>query len=93
MLEKFSAALALAVCLVMLLRLVMGAKRRRGFDAWAIGTWGSLRGISRQVWRWRSNRRKAEQAAQEAIRRASADVRRDGNVYHPDSFRGPRKPH
>ena len=93
MMEKFSAALLLAVCLVMMLRLVMGAQRRRGFDAWTIRTWESLRGMSLQVWRWRSNRRKAEQVAQEAIRRAGADVRRDGNVYRPDSFRGPRKPH
>jgi hypothetical protein len=93
MMEKFSAALLLAICLVMLLRLVMGERRRRGFDAWALRTWGALRAMSLQVWRWRSNRRKAQQVAQEAIRRASADVRRDGNVYRPDSFRGPRKPH
>lgn len=91
--EKFSSAVLLAVCVVMLLRLVMGAKRRRGFDAWAGRTWGQLREIAQLSWRWRSNRRKAEAAAQEAIRRASADVRRDGNVYRPDSFRGPRKPH
>lgn len=91
--ENFSAALLLAVCVVMLLRLVMGAQRRRGFDAWAGRSWVLLREMAQLSWRWRSNRRKAAAAALEAIRRASADVRRDGNVYRPDSFRGPRKPH
>jgi hypothetical protein len=91
--EKFSAGLLLAVCAVMLLRMALGAKRRHVFDAWAARTWESLCGFARQGWRWRSNRRKAQEVTQEAIRRASADVARDGNVYRPESFRGPRKPH
>lgn len=93
--EKFSAAALLAVCVVMLLRLVMGAKRRRVFDARAVLTLATLGQLAQRAWRWRSDRRRASLAAQAAIRRASAGtaVERDGNVYRPDSFRGPDKPH
>ncbi len=100
MMEKVPAALLLAVCLVMLLRLVMGATRRRAFDAWLLGAWAWTVSRWRRALRWRSNRRDAALAARDAIRRASAasttapaDVRREGNVYHPQSFRDPRKPH
>ena len=93
--EKFSAAALLTVCVVMLLRLMMGAKRRRVFDARALLALTSLRQLAQRAWRWRSDRRRASLAAQVAIRRASAgtEIERDGNVYRPDSFRGPHKPH
>ena len=42
---------------------------------------------------WRSHRRSAEKAAEEAIRRARDGVERKGNVYTPKSFNKPRKPH
>lgn len=100
MIEKVPAALMLAVCLVMLLRLVMGAARRRAFDARLLGAWAWTVSTWRRASRWRSNRRDAALAARDAIRRASAasataaaDVRREGNVYHPQAFRDPRKPH
>jgi hypothetical protein len=95
MMEKISAAVMLAVCLVMLMRLMLGEKRRPTFDARALGAWVVIGAQLRRLARWRSNRRHAAEAARDAIRRArgGADVRRDGNVYHPDSFRDPRKPH
>jgi len=93
--EKFSAAALLTVCVLMLLRLMMGARRRRVLDARALLTLTRLGQLGQRAWRWRSDRRRASIAARIAIRRASAgtDVERDGNVYRPDSFRGPRKPH
>jgi len=93
--EKFSAAVLLTVCVLMLLRLMMGARRRRVFDARALLTLTRLGQLAQRAWRWRSDRRRASLAARIAIRRASAgtDVERDGNVYRPDSLRGPRKPH
>lgn len=95
MMEKISAAVLLAVCLVMLLRLIVGDQRCRTFDARAQGAWVAMGTKLHRVARWRSNRRQAVDAARDAIRRARAggEVRRDGNVYHPESFRDPRKPH
>ena len=95
MMEKISAAVIFAICLLMLVRLMLGEKRRRAFDARALGTWVLVGAQLQRLARWRSNRRHAAEAARDAIRRArgGADVRRDGNVYHPDSFRDPRKPH
>ena len=93
--EKFSAAALLTVCVLLLLRLMMSAKRRRVFDARALGTLATLGQLAQRAMRWRSDRRRASLAAQVAIRRARAvtDVERDGNVYRPDSFRGPHEPH
>lgn len=93
--EKFSAAVLLAVCVLMLLRLMLGAKRRRVLDARVLRIAARLGQLAQRVWHWRSDRRRASLAAQAAIRRARAgsDLERDANVYRPDSFRGPRKPH
>ena len=93
--EKIPAAVTLALCVVMLWRLIMGARRRDAFDARVLAMWAQIGTFSQRVVHWRSDRRRAAAAAREAIRRAraAADVRRDGNVYHPDSFRDPRKPH
>jgi hypothetical protein len=95
MMEKVPAALILVVCLVMLLRLVLGERRRATFDAYAREAWEALATMPARLLRWRGNRRRAAEMARDAIRRASAapEVRRDGNVYHPESFREPRKPH
>ena len=93
MMEKMSAAVILAICLAMLVRLAIGEKRRRRFDAAGLRTWTLVARQVRNASRWWSNRRFAADAARDAIRRARTDVPRDGNVYRPESFRGPRKPH
>ena len=97
MFEKMFAALALAVCAVLLLRLLIGERRRYRFDAAARRVWVALRrfGLSllrsgAWLYHWRSSRRQAAQAAEEAIRRArGSDGTWDGNVYKPKSFRKP----
>ena len=97
MFQQIFAGLALAVCALLLLRLVIGERRRYRFDAAARRLWFRLRrfGLALQrkllsLWHWRSSRRKAAQAAEETIRRArGAEGSWDGNVYKPKSFRKP----
>jgi hypothetical protein len=93
MMEKLLAALTLLVCLVLLLRLFMGERWRQRSDAFARRTWGRMRGRVLYLWYWRESRRRSAQAAEEAIRRARVRMERDGNVYRPDAFQEPRKPH
>jgi hypothetical protein len=86
--EKGLAAIVLAMCLVMLLRLALGARRRQRFDAIAIRGWLRLRGAALALWRWPRSRRQARQLADDAIRRASQG-QWDGNVYRPEQFKRP----
>jgi hypothetical protein len=86
--EKGFAAIVLAACLVMLLRMVLGAQRRQRFDAVAIRTWLRVRAAALALWRWPRSRRRARQLADEAIRRASQG-QWDGNVYRPEQFKRP----
>lgn len=95
--QQIFAGLVLAACALLLVRLVIGERRRYRFDAAARRLWFTLRrfGLALyrkllSLWHWRSSRRQAAQAAEEAIRRArSADGSWDGNVYKPKSFRKP----
>ena len=91
--DKVLALFVLAACVLLLLRLAVGARRRQRFDAALRRAWGSLRRHVVTLWNWRSTQRNAERVAAETIRRARGAVERDGNVYKPKSFRGPRKPH
>jgi hypothetical protein len=95
MMDKISAGVILSICLVMLLRLVLGDKSRRVLDAAALRAWARGVGQWRRTLHWWSSRRYAASATRDAIRRARAasSVARDGNVYRPESFRDPRKPH
>lgn len=88
MIEKGFAAVVLAACLVMLLRLVLGARMRQRFDAIAIRSWLRLRAAGLALWRWPSSRRQARKLADDAIRRASQG-QWDGNVYRPEQFKRP----
>jgi hypothetical protein len=91
--EKVFAAIALAVCAVLLLRMVLPEQPRTRLDAaWQRALDGSRR-LARRVWFWRRHRQQAAREAEEAIRRAQRSVERDGNVIRPDAFKGPRKPH
>ena len=89
MIEKTLAAITIALCVVLLARMVLGERRRHRFDAVLRRAFYAVRRVILKAWRWPSRRREAARAADEAIRRA----RRDGNVYKADSFRPPRKPH
>lgn len=92
--DKFLALLTAVVCLVFLVRMAVGARRRHRLDRFAFGLWHGLRRRVLRVAHWRKHRRSAEKAADEAIRRArQGGVERKGNVYTPKSFNKPRKPH
>jgi hypothetical protein len=96
MMEKVVSAIVLACCVVALLRLMLGERRRLRFDAALRDAWWSLRSFGRGLRHRRSSRKEAERVVEEAIRRARrVDVEQDGNVYRPGSFRDkePRKPH
>lgn len=101
MAEKIIAGLTIVVCVALLLRLCLGARMRRRFDATARSAWWAMRRTAVNVWHWRRSRREAQQAADAAIQRAqrksASAFERDGNVYKPDAFRGskrdPKEPH
>lgn len=93
MIERVFAAIVLAACAVLMLRLLLGERRRYRFDAALRQAWHALRRWGLSVRHWRSSRRAAAQAAEaadEAIARARGrDGEWDGNVYKPKSFRKP----
>ena len=92
MIEPVLAGLVLAVCAVLGVRLLIGARRRQRFDAALRRGLLRLRHTAGAWRRWRSARRDAEQAARvadEAIRRARRRSEREGNVYTPKEFRKP----
>ena len=92
MLEAVFAVIAIAVCVVLLVRLMLGVPRRYRFDAFVRRAARGLRRTGGSIWHWRDARRDAQRArkvADEAIRRARARSDRDGNVYTPKSFRKP----
>lgn len=88
MFQTILAGVVLAICVVLLVRLMVGVRRRLQFDFAMQRMWFALRRGGLTAWRWPSARR----AARDAIERAKAGEW-DGNVYRPKSFRRPRKPH
>ncbi len=96
MLEHVAGALTLAVCAVLLVRLVLDRRRQQRFDAALRQAWARARRALRRALHWRTSRREAAaaaEAAEAAIRRARMASSRSGNVIRPKRFRGPRKPH
>ncbi len=93
MLERLFAAIVLAACVLLLVRLLIGERRRYRFDNAMRRAARQLRRIASSLRHWRASRRNAAQAAEaanDAIRRASGrDGEWDGNVYKPKSLRKP----
>jgi hypothetical protein len=88
MLEKIFAASIVVACVVMLVRLVLGAGRRKRFDG-ALARWGRRTGARiDRLFTLNAVRRRAHREAEEAIRRAKGKAGGDweGNVYRPKSF-------
>ena len=85
MIEKVLAAIVLAICLVFMVRLLVGVRWRMKLDSWARGLWNRVR----DLYRWRASRKTAERVAEEAIRRARENGTWEGNVYKPKSFKRP----
>lgn len=96
MFEQVLAGAVLAVCAVLLLRLVVGAPRRYRFDMAVRRGWQACVRLVRQPGEQRKRQREAAAQAEELIRRVRRDVEREGNVIRPKQFRDsklPRKPH
>jgi hypothetical protein len=90
-LEKLFPAIVVAACLVLLLRLVLGERRRYRFDR-ALARWSRNARIRIEgLFTWNAGRRRARRAAEEAIRRAREGGEWDGNVYRPKSFNKNKK--
>jgi hypothetical protein len=90
MIERVFAAIVLAACAILMLRLLLGERRRYRFDAALRRAGHALRRWGLKLRHWRSSRRAAAKAADEAIARARGrDGDWDGNVYKPKSFRKP----
>jgi hypothetical protein len=91
MFETVSASIVLILCLVFMVRLLIGARRRYVLDAWARGSALRLKQATLGLVRKRSSRKTAERLAEEAIRRArgEGDGHWEGNVYKPKSFKRP----
>lgn len=95
--ERILAGVVVGICVLLLVRLSIGARRRQRLDRVLLDRWQALRRVAWSVWHWRASRRAATQAADEArraIERArQRKVDRQGNVYTPEAFKEPRKPH
>lgn len=100
--ETILASVTLAVCLVLLGRMMLKPRLQQRVDAAVRRAVAACRRSVTSAYRWRSFRREAARAAEEAIRRARGpgpraggawDGDREGNVYKPKSFKRPRKPH
>ena len=84
--DRILAAIIVAVCTVLLVRLLIGARRRERFDAALRRAWRAVCGVAVSV----RHRREAARVAEEAIERArQRSGEWDGNVYKPKSFRKP----
>lgn len=92
MFETILAGTVLLVCVILLVRLSLGVRRRMRFDFAMQRAWAALYGTGLRLWHWPAARRKARSEARDAIERARGGEW-DGNVYRPTSFRKPRKPH
>lgn len=103
--EQVLAVLVALVCALMLGRLLLPVSRRTHLDQTLRRQWVLTSAAMRRLFRGRAARQaeaaRAEQARQataaaiERARRASraAEVVREGNVYKPEAFQKPRKPH
>jgi len=95
--ERFFAFLVVLICVALLVRLLLKPHRRAELDARVVRgwwrTWHGARAWTLWVWHWRSRRRAAARAADDAIRRARLAAQDGDKVIRPDRFQRPRKPH
>lgn len=94
MTTKILAAIGLAICLWMALRMVLPARINARIDTLTWRVLGALRGLANRARTWRRDKKIEKDAAveaEEAIRRARKASRMvegewDGNVYRPRQF-------
>jgi hypothetical protein len=90
MVETIFAVVVLAICVVLMIRLLLGARSRYALDAWARRVYQGGRTAALRAYHWRSSREAAKRVTEDAIRRARDDGGSwEGNVYKPKSFKRP----
>ena len=90
--EKIFAAVMVAVCVLLLLRMLLRPRSRDRVDA-AVRR-GSARwsGRVQRLVAWPAAEARARREAKDAIQRARRSaIERDGNVYRPKAFKGKRR--
>lgn len=90
--EKIVAALTALACVVMLLRLALGARRTASFDRAARNLWEQARRTATRFVRRLKHRKQARKATQEVLQRMRKAAERDGNVITPHAFKKPGSP-
>lgn len=84
MIEKVLAGLGLLICVVLALRMMLGAQRTQRFDARFTQKAAQARQTLKSLPQWRQSRDTARREAEQAIERARRrKVERDGNVIRP----------
>jgi len=83
--ERVLAAVVFVTCLALLVRLLIGARRRARLDAALRRAMHAVRGAVLAV----RHRREAARVAEDVIKRARERGEWDGNVFKPKSFRKP----
>ena len=91
--EKIFAATLFVACLVLLLRVLVGARRRVRFDAAIAGFFRRSSARLEALVAAPGARRRARRETEDAIRRAKGRGDWEGNVYRPKSFKKDRKLH
>jgi hypothetical protein len=93
--ERVLAGLIAVACVLLLVRLLLGARHRQRVDQTLWRWWRNTRRAALALWHWRDSRKAAahaKQVAKQAIERARHRVDKKGNVYTPEAFKEPRKP-
>lgn len=84
MIEKVLAGIGLLICVVLALRMLLGAKRTRRIDAQLAEQAERARQTLKSLPQWRESRDTARREAEQVIDRARRKaVERDGNVLRP----------
>lgn len=88
--ERIVSGLIGLACLLMLVRLALGANTRGRLDRWFIGGWNALSTKFSRMYRRQVSRKEAEKATQEVLQRLMRQqVEREGNVITPKAFKRP----
>jgi hypothetical protein len=89
MTEKLFPAFIAAVCVVFMLRLLLGERLRWRFDSAMRRAWLRIKHVGQSIYHRRRSEKTAAEVAEEAIRRARDNGSWEGNVYKPKSFKRP----
>ena len=90
--EKIFAAVMVAVCVLLLLRMLLKPRSRARVDAAVRDGGERWSGRARRLVAWPAAEARARREAKEAIRRARrTSIEREGNVLRPKAFKGKRR--